>query len=120
MTKASGVQGLMLPRDATVHPGATDVGWDTHMFGIVPLVDYYDQALTAKGWLLVPKDSVMDPAKAAPGYYYSHLYCKPGPAPVTIFSVTVGNIDGTDVSKASTARQAEIIFTTPSPEGTCP
>jgi hypothetical protein len=118
MTRPSGVQGLMLPRDATVHPGATGMGHAPVRHR--PARRLYDQAVTGQGWLLVPKDSVMDPAMAALGFHYSHWYCKPGPAPVKIFSVTVGNIDGTDLSKAPTAPQADIIFTTTPPEGTCP
>jgi hypothetical protein len=115
MTKATAAYGVPLPDDAKPH-GPTSTVYDSLLATPNDFIAFYDSYLRGKGWMLDLKYS-HEPSGSQ--YYYTHVFCFPGPVPVDNVSVIVGPL--VDGDKAGlTKNGAQIGLVGPDKEGTCP
>lgn len=122
LTKPSGWHALLLPTDAIQDPTRINGkllnnDWDTYLIGVIELRDLYRSAMHADGWVYDSANSSLDHGSGA--YAWADIFCRPGPAPVVVATVIVGEIHSND-SEAATARRAQITFLDLDNEGTCP
>jgi hypothetical protein len=115
MTKPTDAYGVPLPDDAKPH-GTTGTVYESMLGTPNDFIAFYDSYLRGKGWMLDLKYS-HEPAGSQ--FYYSHVFCFPGPEPVDNVSVIVGPlVDGDQAGLTKTGAQIGLVG--PDKEGTCP
>ncbi len=115
MTKPTDAYGVPLPDDAKPH-GSTGTVFESMLGTPNDFIAFYDSYLRGKGWMLDLKYS-HEPSGSQ--FYYTHVFCFPGPEPVDNVSVIVGPlVDGDQAGL--TKMGAQIGLVGPDKEGTCP
>lgn len=113
MTRVSDVHGIPKPADGKEVNGATK----TKVGSVTEITAFYREWMTARGWTLDTKNSIMDPnegVKKSHGFTTIQVWCK-RTKPITTVSIITGSGDQTDHGKA-----AEIFILNLPNEDSCP
>ena len=113
MTKISDVHSIPKPADGKEVEGAIK----TKIGSVTEITAFYREWMTAHGWTLDTKNSIMDPnlgVKKGHGFTTIQFWCK-RTKPITTVSIITGSGDNTDHGRA-----ADIYIRSLAGEDSCP